>query len=217
MEINKVTFGDTTLIDLTEDTVTAGAMLNGVTAHNKAGVRVTGTILSKTSSDLSVSGATVVAPAGYYGSSASKSISGGAATTPATTITTNPTVSINSSTGVVTATYTGSSSVTPTVTAGYITTGTSGKITTTGSGALSLATKAAATYTPGTTNQTISSNQWLTGIQTIAGDSDLVAENIKSGVNIFGVSGTLSFITYYTGSTAPSSSLGKDGDIYLQS
>ena len=28
--------------------------------------------------------------------------------------------------------------------------------------------------------------------------------------------GSLSFVTYYTGSSAPSSSLGNDGDIYLQ-
>ena len=28
--------------------------------------------------------------------------------------------------------------------------------------------------------------------------------------------GTLSFVTYYTGSTTPSSSLGNDGDIYLK-
>ena len=31
------------------------------------------------------------------------------------------------------------------------------------------------------------------------------------------VTGSLSFVTYYTGSSAPSSSLGQNGDIYLQS
>lgn len=51
-------------------------------------------------------------------------------------------------------------------------------------------TKAAQTYTPGTSNQTISSGRWLTGAQTIKGDADLVAGNIKKGVNIFGVTGT---------------------------
>lgn len=52
--------------------------------------------------------------------------------------------------------------------------------------------KSAATITPGTTNQTIASGTYLTGTQTIAGDADLVASNIKSGVNIFGVTGAYS-------------------------
>ena len=52
-------------------------------------------------------------------------------------------------------------------------------------------TKAATTYTPTTTNQTISAGTYLTGAQTIKGDSNLVASNIKSGVSIFGVNGTL--------------------------
>lgn len=51
-------------------------------------------------------------------------------------------------------------------------------------------TKAAATYTPTTTDQSIASGQWLTGAQTIKGDSNLVAANIASGVTIFGVTGT---------------------------
>lgn len=51
--------------------------------------------------------------------------------------------------------------------------------------------KAAATITPGTANQTIAANQYLTGAQTIKGDSNLVAANIKKGTSIFGVTGTL--------------------------
>ena len=76
--------------------------------------------------------------------------------------------------------------------------------------------KAAATYTPTTTAQTISAGQYLQGAQTIAGDSNLVSNNIASGVSIFGVQGSLSFVNYYTGSSAPSNSLGSNGDIYLQ-
>ena len=53
-----------------------------------------------------------------------------------------------------------------------------------------LDTLGATTYTPGTTAQTIASGKYLTGIQTIAGDADLVAGNIKQGVEIFGVTGT---------------------------
>lgn len=37
--------------------------------------------------------------------------------------------------------------------------------------------------------------------------------HIRSGEQ---VTGSLQFVTYYTGTTAPSSSLGSDGDIYLK-
>lgn len=50
--------------------------------------------------------------------------------------------------------------------------------------------KSATTYTPGISDQTIASDQYLNGVQTIKGDSNLVAGNIKSGVSIFGVSGS---------------------------
>lgn len=50
--------------------------------------------------------------------------------------------------------------------------------------------KSAATYTPSTSNQTIATSQYLSGAQTIKGDANLVAGNIKSGVSIFGVTGT---------------------------
>lgn len=50
--------------------------------------------------------------------------------------------------------------------------------------------KSAATYTPGTSDQSIASGQYLNGAQTIKGDSNLTAANIKSGVSIFGVTGT---------------------------
>ncbi len=53
-----------------------------------------------------------------------------------------------------------------------------------------IASKGAATYTPGTTDQTITAGQYLSGAQTISGDADLVAGNIKTGVGIFGVTGT---------------------------
>ena len=54
-----------------------------------------------------------------------------------------------------------------------------------------ISSKAAATYTPGTSNQTIAAGQYLSGAQTISGSSNLVAGNIKSGVKIFNVTGTL--------------------------
>ena len=52
-------------------------------------------------------------------------------------------------------------------------------------------TLASSSYTPGTSNQVISSGQYLGGNQTILGDANLAGSNILSGVSIFGVSGTL--------------------------
>lgn len=49
--------------------------------------------------------------------------------------------------------------------------------------------KGAQTYTPKTVSQTIAKGQYLSGNQTIQGDGNLIASNIKSGVSIFGVSG----------------------------
>lgn len=51
--------------------------------------------------------------------------------------------------------------------------------------------QAAQTITPGTADKTIASGSYLTGTQTIKGDSNLVSSNIKSGVSIFGVAGTM--------------------------
>lgn len=51
--------------------------------------------------------------------------------------------------------------------------------------------KPAATYTPGTTDQTIPAGKYLSGAQTIKGDPNLIAENIRSGKSIFGVAGSL--------------------------
>ena len=87
------------------------------------------------------------------------------------------TPAINTNTGVVTAGVS---------TAGYLGTG--------ATKTLQLNTKSAATIIPSTTDQIIAAGQYLTGIQTIKGDANLVAANIASGVSIFGVTGTHSSI-----------------------
>jgi hypothetical protein len=48
---------------------------------------------------------------------------------------------------------------------------------------------AGTTITPGTTNRTIPAGYW-SSVNTVSGDADLTAGNIKSGVDIFGVTGT---------------------------
>ena len=56
----------------------------------------------------------------------------------------------------------------------------------------SISSKAAATYTPTTTDQTIAAGQYLSGAQTVKGDANLQAQYIASGVTIFNITGTLS-------------------------
>lgn len=53
-----------------------------------------------------------------------------------------------------------------------------------------MTSKSSQSYTPSTEDIIISSGQYLSGNQTIKGDSNLKAENIASGVTIFGVKGT---------------------------
>lgn len=127
-------------------------------------------ISRRDSTDLSVSGGTVTVPAGYYASNASATIR------PAST----PTIdsrSVDSS---------GYVSVDIEIDdGGYIAAGTYQA-----TDSVPLSTQGAQTITPGTTNQTIASGKYLTGTQTILGDADLVASNIKKDVSIFGVTGT---------------------------
>lgn len=85
MAVSKVVLNGTTLMDTTQKTVTAETMLNGTTALKNDGTDITGNIATKTSSNMTVSGATVTAPAGYYASSASKSVATGTEGTPTAT------------------------------------------------------------------------------------------------------------------------------------
>ena len=48
MAINKVIYGNDTLIDLTSDTVEAGNLLSGETAHDRSGAQITGTATADT-------------------------------------------------------------------------------------------------------------------------------------------------------------------------
>lgn len=87
----------------------------------------------------------------------------------------NPTISVNTNTGLITASHTQQS--------GQVTGGTT-------TATEQLTAQGAQTITPTTSDQTIAAGKYLTGAQTIEGDANLVAGNIKDGVTIFGIEGT---------------------------
>lgn len=134
----------------------------------------------RTSSDLTVSGATVTAPAGTYASDASKTVASGSATAPASISGSSASVS----TGTNTLTLSKTVSVTPSVTEGYVSTGTARN--TSVSLTASVTTQAAQTIHPSSSDQSIAASRYLTGAQTIKGvtTTNLTAENIKSGVTV---------------------------------
>lgn len=180
--------------------------LSSVTVGAISTVYVGSGVTRRTSSDLTVDGEEVTAPAGYYASSASKSV--------ATATQATPSISV-SSTGLITASAT--------QTAGYVSAGTK-------SATEQLTTQEAATITPTKSSQTaVASGRYTTGTVTVAAipdeyittsDATATASEINSGatayVNGTKVTGTQVIQTYYTGSSAPSSSTGSNGDIYLK-
>lgn len=178
--------GDALFVDTSDATLdNANKMLDSVTSYAN-GVKYTGNIPSRDSGDLSASGDTVTVPAGNYATQATKSVAAGAVTAPAFITGTSAEVSTGSNT----LTLTKEVSVTPNVTTpGYISSGTTGNASV--SLTASVPTKAAATITPGTSDVEIAAGTYLTGKQTVAGDSELKPENIVAGKSIFNVAGAV--------------------------
>lgn len=146
---------------------TADDVLLNKEVLNQGGELMTGTIPTKSESSVIVSENIVTIPSGYYKEIVKKSVSAADQATPEISVDT---------TGKITATAKQS--------AGYVASGTK-------TATKQLTSKGAATIVPGTSAQTIPANTYLTGAQTINGDANLKGSNIKDGVTIFGVEGTL--------------------------
>lgn len=218
-----------TTITPIESTQTIGGsnyMMEGAVTIGAIDSEYVGSLVPRvTATDVTVSGPTVTMPSGFYGTELTKTVASGSATGPSSLSGTSATVSTGTNT--LTLTKTGVST-TPTVSAGYVSSATASTATVTLTA--SVTTKAATTYHPSTTAQSISSGTYLTGAQTITAvtTSNLSASNIVSGVTIkvgdssdddcvASVTGNVVLQHYYTGSSAPSSSTGSNGDLYLQS
>ena len=196
---------DSSGIDTSDATATAGDILSGKTAYVK-GSKVTGNIEIKEGQRFTPTKDGTTLPAGYYSGETGKenAIKGD-----------NNFVAANIKKGVeiwnVTGTYEGETPegiVPENIKAGVEIAGVTGTFTSDATAAAgeilasktayvngnkvtgTIASKGAQTYTPGTSDQTIANGQYLIGDQTIKGDANLVAGNIKQGVSIFGVTGT---------------------------
>lgn len=192
------------LASQTNGTAVAGDILAGKTAYVD-GVKITGTIATQGAKTITPSTSVQTAvPSGIYTTGAvtvsavptqTKSVS---PTTASQTVTPDNGKFLSSvSVGAIS---TQTKSVTPTTSIQTVSPDSGKYLTSVSVGAIPntyvkpSVTKAATTYTPTTSNQTIAAGTYCSGIQTIAGDSDLVSGNIRSGANIFGVAGSPSVV-----------------------
>lgn len=204
--VNSIVINQGSDIDFTGVNVTADKMLSGVVAINANGQKITGNIASVTPT---LTDNVVTVPQGHISSrqtltvpeAGALSVSGNKVTVPVGYIKTER----NAEIPVVSATLSDNKVTIP---AGYnagqtlivaeaAATTISGNVVTVNKGyqveqkKVTVGTaKAADTITPGTADQSIAAGTYLSGKLTIKGDSNLLPENIKKDVSLFGVVGT---------------------------
>lgn len=175
--------------------VNTSFILSGYTIYDREGEKRTGTLQTKTLSKTLNPGENVTIPAGYYNGASTNAVSA-VALSSKTGATADSGHILKDKTGWRNGTkYTGSMASIGTRNGTLSANGTftiptgwhngSGKVTQT------LSTQAATSVTPGTAQKTvIAASKWTTGAQTVLGNGNLVAGNIKKDVTIFGVKGT---------------------------
>ena len=211
MAVNKVVYGTTVLVDLTEDTVTPDKLLKGATAHDASGEQVTGTHVC--SGGLDTSDATATAndiakdKTAYVGG---EKVTGSLTLANSLTFSsvvaswdsqnsklmlsgTNPIRCIVSAKGTSKMYCTGDKlgdAAASDVAEGKTFTSSAG-LKVTGTAKASVPTLQAKTVTPSSAEQTVTPDSSYDGLSsvTVEGDANLVPGNIKSGVSIFGVVG----------------------------
>lgn len=235
------------------ESVTADSGYDGldevdVTVNAISSTYVGSGITRRSSTNMTVSGASVTAPAGYYESAGTKSVASGTAGTPTATKGTvsnhavSVTPSVTNTTGYITgSTKTGTA---VSVSASELVSGTlnvdsAGTKDVTNYASASIPSGTAGTpsaskgsvsnhsvsVTPSVTNSTgwitgstktgtavsVSASELVSGSQTITDNANNVDVTNLASVNV-----AIPFSTIRTGSTEPSSSLGVNGDVYMQ-
>jgi len=155
---NTLTFTGT-IEDIKPRVTTAGYISSSGGTAGDIDVTLTASVSTRSSSDLTASGATVTAPAGYYASNATKTIASGSASVPNTitsVLNTASVTGVDTTNNVITVSGT-KASVLPVISAGYISSGTSANVTINVPIVATILSSATA-YTPSETTQTILNN-----------------------------------------------------------
>lgn len=170
-------------------------ILSGYTIYDREGEKRTGSLVTKTLSKTLNPGDSVTIPAGYYTGANTNKVSA-VALSSKTGATADPGHILKDKTGwrdgakkigtmVSVGTRNGTIGANGTFTIPVGWHKGDGKVT------QSLSTQVATNVTPGTAQKTvIAASKWTTGAQTVLGNGNLVAGNIKNNVTIFGVKGS---------------------------
>jgi len=227
-------------------TPTSGKYLTQVSVDAISNTYVGTGITRRSSSDLTASGATVTVPSGYYSEQASKAVASGTAGTPTATKGTvsnhsiSVTPSVTNATGYITGGTKNGTAVTVSASelvSGTYTVSASGTHDVTNYASASVASgSATASATKGTVSNhsvTVTPSVTRTAGYITAGSANgtavtVSASELVSGSETKTANGTydvtnlaslvvdIDFVTYYTGTSDPASSLGSNGDIYLK-
>lgn len=170
--------GSTDAPDLSGITAAAEDILAGKKSVDATGAEITGTMTNRGAwTSTKTSNGSVTIPEGYHNGSGKVTVN--VSTSTATGALDTPSINFDTTTGKFTATS-------KVKTSGYIST------SETKTANYTINRYLGGEYTPTKASRTVSlTGQYCTGNVVIKGDNNLVPENIKSGVSIFGVEGTL--------------------------